>query len=112
MTKLKIKDAIQDDLGEIKIELIENPGVFIQKVVNSLKSKKSEPFSAYKVDLSLSYLKKIYEKAYPHKRRGGTHVPKEDEGKKIDEKSSLDQKTLSVVWDKSVPLVERAIVIN
>ncbi len=109
MTKLKIKDVIQDDLNSIKNELLENTEVFIQKLVESLGLVKKKTFSSYKEVLSLSYLKQVYERAFPHVTHGGTHVPKKNESKNF---VPLDQKKLSFSWVKSGPLADRIIIVN
>lgn len=109
MAKLKIKDVIQDDLSSIKNELIENPTVFIQKLIESLGLVKKKTFSAYKEDLSLSYLKQVYERAFPYVKHGGTHIPKKNETKNF---VPPDQKKLSFSWVKSGPLADRVIIVN
>ncbi len=112
MNKVKIKDVIKADLNSIKYELIENPRVFILELVKSLKLIKDKPFSAYKVDLSLSYLKKVYERAVIGVKHGGPRIPKAKECENFVRNLLPDQVTLSVTWAKSTPLVDKAIVIN
>lgn len=57
MYKIKINKKIQDDLNSIKNEVNVNPEVFIKKLIDSLRLIKDKTFSAYKLDLSLFYLK-------------------------------------------------------
>ncbi len=112
MTKVKMKDLIQDDLSEIKTELIKNPEVFIQNLVGTLARTTKNPFSAYKFDLSLSYLKQVYERAFPSVKHGGPRISKVKESKECARESLSDQEELSSSWVKSVLLVDRAIIIN
>ena len=109
MTKLKIKEVIQDDLNSIKNELLENTEVFIQKLVESLGLVKKKTFSAYKECLSLNYLKQVYERAFPYVTHGGTHIPNKNETKNF---VPPDQKNLSFSWVKSGPLADRVIIVN
>lgn len=112
MTKRKIKEVIQDDIGSIKNELIENTEVFIVNLIKSLRPIKDKPFSNYKVNLSLAHLKQVYEKAFPSVKHGGPRIYKAKESVNIVQNSVPEQVTPGVTWFKNVDLVERAIVMN
>jgi len=108
MTKIDIRE----DIGSIKNELIENPEIFIQRLIESLGRIKNKPFSNYKVNLSLSYLKQVYERAFPSVKHGGLRSSKAKEFTSSEQKSSLGQVALSSTWSKNVSLVDRAALIN
>lgn len=112
MTKVKIKGVIQADLSSIKNELIENSEVFIKKLIESLRLIKDKTFSAYKVDLSLNYLKKVYESAFPSVKHGGTRTSKSKRPTNSVRNSTPEQVVFGATWSKSIPLVDKAIVIN
>jgi hypothetical protein len=112
MNRFNNKNFIQADLNSIRNELIKNSRMFIQNLVKSLKTKKNQPFTSYKIDLSLIYLKNTYEKAFPHKKHGGVRFPKTKNSKNIAKNSLLDQVTKTVTWDKSISLLEKSIVLN
>lgn len=112
MNQVKIKDVIQADLRSIKNELIENSAGFIQNLIKSLKLIKVKPFSAYKVDLSLWYLKKVYESAFPSIRHGGPRISGSTEAQVVIRNSLHDQDALSATWVKNISLVDKSIVIN
>ena len=112
MNQVKIKDVIQADLRSIKNELIENSAGFIQNLIKSLKLIKVKPFSAYKVDLSLSYLKRVYENAFPMVKHGGLRTSKAKESKNDGRNASTKQVALSSTWSKSTSVIDKAIVIN
>lgn len=112
MNEFKIKEVIQADLSSIKNELIENPEVFIKNLIESLRLIKDKSFSAYKVDLSLSYLKKVYESAFPSVKHGGPRTSKSKKPANSVRNSTQKQVGLSITWSKSISLVDKAIVIN
>lgn len=82
MTKVKIREVVQADLGSIKNEIIENPEVFIQNLVGSLGRTIKDPFSAYKMDLSLKYLKQVYESVYLFVKHGDFELLRRKDSKK------------------------------
>ncbi|GAG94203.1 unnamed protein product, partial [marine sediment metagenome] len=92
--------------------MIENPEVFLQNLIKSLKSIKSKPYSSYKVDLSLSYLKKVYEAAFPSIGHGGSRTFRADKTKDDVQNLSPNHVVLSTTWVKNVSLADRNILIN
>ena len=112
MNEVNIKGIIQADIRSIKNELIENTAGFIQNLVKSLRVIKVKPFSAYKVDLSLSYLKKVYENAFPVAKHGGPRIAQAKESRNLFRDALPDQVTPSVTWATSISVVDKAIVIN
>lgn len=67
----KVPGIVNTDLISVKTELFTNPRLYIQNVLKSLKIKGESPFSGYKTDLSLTFLKDLYEKVFPRKKHGG-----------------------------------------
>jgi len=61
------RNIVKMDLSSVKKELFINPRLYIQDLIKSLTVKREPPFSAYKIDLSLTYLKELYEKTFPQK---------------------------------------------
>jgi hypothetical protein len=107
-----MNNQIIQDINAIKREISENSRTFIQNLIRSLELKTHQSFSAYKVDLSLYYLKHLYEKVFPQKRHGGnlTTDLNQKHSKKI--RIEIVRVTESVTLRKSVPLLERTIIIN
>ena len=62
---------VNNDLNAVKVELFTHPRSYIQDLLKSLKVKKEAPFPSYRIDISLAYLKNLYENVFPHKRHGG-----------------------------------------
>lgn len=112
MNESKIREVIQADISSIKSELIENPEVFIKKLVGSLRLIKDKSFSAYKVNLSLSYLKEVYERVLPSVKHGGPRTFKSRKLANSVRNSTQKQVEIISSWPKSVSLVDKAIVIN
>lgn len=112
MNRFNNKNFIQADLNSIRNDLIKNSKVFIQNLIKSLKTKKNQPLMPYKIDLSLAYLKKAYEKAFPHKKHGGARIPKAKNSEFLTQKSSPKQVTATVTWDKNISIIEKSIVLN
>lgn len=112
MNEFNIKEVIQADLSSIKVELIENSEVFIKNLIGSLRLIKDKSFSAYKVDLSLSNLKEVYERAFPSVKHGGFRTSKAKKLAISVRNSTKFQEEQSSSWSKSLPLVDKAIVIN
>lgn len=112
MDRSNNKNFIQADLNSIRNDLIENSKVFIQNLVKSLKIKKNQPFTSYKIDLSLIYLKNAYEKAFPRIKHGGARFPKAKNSKDMAQNLLLQQVTATVTWDKNISIIEKSIVIN
>jgi hypothetical protein len=112
MNRFNNKNFIQADLNSIRNDLIKNSKVLIQNLIKSLKTKKNQPFTSYQIDLSLAYLKKAYEKAFPHKKHGGARIPKVKNSELLTQKSSPEQVTATVTWDKNISILERSIVLN
>ncbi len=65
------RNIVNKDLITIKKELYINPRLYIQDLLKSLTVKRRPPFPAYKVDLSLAYLKSLYEHNFPQIKHGG-----------------------------------------
>ena len=112
MNRVNINNVIRSDVSSIKAELLDNSAVFLKKLVESLRVITDKPFSAYKVDLSLSYLKQVYERAFPGVKHGGPRISKVKETKTLVRNSSPDQDALSATWATRISLVDKAIVIN
>lgn len=62
------RNIVKMDLSSVKKELFTNPRLYIQDLIKSLKAKREPPFFAYKIDLSLTYLKELYKKIFPQKK--------------------------------------------
>ena len=103
---------VQTDLDSIRNDLIKNSKGFIQDLIKSLISKKKQPFTPYKIDLSLYYLKNAYEKAFPHKKHGGVRFPKAKNSDLLAKNLSLKQLTATVTRDKNISILEQSIVLN
>jgi len=106
------KIVLIKDINAIRKEISDNSRSFVQNLMKSLKLKSQQPFSAYKVDLSLFYLKQVYERIFPQKKHGGHLALKNGE---IDLKTSRSEtynvrETLTLRRD--VPLLDRSIIIN
>lgn len=112
MNRFNDKNFIQADINSIRNDLIKNPKVFIQNLVKSLKTKKNQPFTSYKIDLSLANLKSAYEKAFPYKKHGGVRFPKAKNSKDVAQNSLPEQVTATVTWDKNISILEKSIVLN
>lgn len=112
MNKFSSKNFIQADLNSIRNDLINNSKAFIQNLIKSLKTKKNQPFTPYKIDLSLFYLKTAYEKAFPHKKHGGARRPKPKNSERLARISSPEQVAATVTWDKNISILEKSIVLN
>ena len=106
------KGFVQTDLDSIRNDLIKNSKAFIHNLVKSLITKKKKPFTSYKMDLSLSYLKNAYEKAFPHKKHGGALLSKAKKSNLLDKNPSLKQLTAAVIGDKNISILEKSIVLN
>lgn len=110
MNKVNLKDLIQDDLNSIKTELFKNPEAFMQTLFNSIRL--FTHFSAYKIGLSLNYLKLVNEKAFPFVKPGGDRVSRAKDSLEPVQNLLLKQVPSGGTWSKRVSLAERIIIIN
>ena len=110
MNKVNLKDLIQDDLNSIKTEIFKSPEAFVQTLFNSIRL--FTHFSAYKIGLSLNYLKHVYEKAFPFVKHGGDRVSRTKDFLEPAQKSLQKQVAPDASWSKRVSLAERTIIIN
>ena len=105
-------NIVKMDLGSVKIELFNNPRLYIQDLLKSLKLKRDPPFSAYKIDLSLTYLKELYEKVFPQKKHGGHLTSKNGEFDLDMSRDEAYKGEESFTLKKGIPLLERSIILN
>ena len=108
----KIEIALIQDMNAIKKEISDNSRLFVQNVIKSLKLKKQQPFSEYKVDLSLFYLKQLYERIFPHKKHGAKLFSEINKTNSKVILSKTDQVTRSVTFRNGVSLHDRSIIRN
>ena len=106
------KIILIQDMNAIKKEISENSRLFVQNVIKSLKLKKMQPFSEYKVDLSLFYLKQLHERIFPHTKHGAQLIAKFNKMNFKVIRGETDQVTESVTFRNSVSLHDRSIIIN
>jgi hypothetical protein len=100
------------DLISVKNELFNNHRLYIQDLIKSLKVKRELPFSAYKIDLSLAYLKELYENIFPQKKHGGHLTSKNGEIKLNMSRDETYNERVSLSLRRDVPLLDRSIIIN
>ena len=99
-----MNDQIKKDLNAIKREISTNSRQFVQNLIKSLKLKKSQPFSPYKVDLSLFYLKNVYEVIFPQKRQGASLISNRNKSDSTKDREETDKVTESVTFKKGVSI--------
>ena len=105
-------NIVKIDLNSVKKELFNSPRLYIQDLLKSLKVKKDPPFSAYKIDLSLTYLKELYEKIFPQKKHGGHLTSKNGEFDLDMSRGETYKVEESFTLKKDIPLLDRSIIIN
>ena len=94
------------DLNVIKKEISDNSRSFVQNLIKSLKLKKQQPFSAYKVNLSLFYLKQLYERIFPHKKHRAQLLSELNEANFKGIRGENDKVTESVAFRNGVSLYD------
>lgn len=108
----KIEIVLIQDMNAIKKEIADNSRLFVQNVIKSLKLKKQQPFSEYKVDLSLFYLKQLYERIFPHTKHGAQLIVRFNKVNFKVMRGETDRVTESVTFRNGVSLHDRSIIIN
>ncbi len=103
---------VSNDLSDVKKELFTNPKLYIQDLLKSLKAKGIHPFSAYKIDISLIYIKRLYEKVFPQKKHGGHLISKNGETDSDMSRGETHNVKVSFTLTKDLLLPERAIIRN
>ncbi len=106
------KIVLIKDVNEIRKEISDNSRSFVQNLIKSLKLKKQQPFSAYKVDLSLFYLKQVYERIFPHKKHGARLLSELNKANFKGIRRENDKVTESVTFRNGVSLLDRTVIIN
>ena len=106
----KVPGIVNSDLISVKKELFTNPRFYIQNLLNSLKARRNSPFSAYKIDLSLTFLKGLYEKVFPQKKHGGHLSSRLGESNLNTSKDETYNVKDSFTLRKDVLLSDRAII--
>ena len=104
------RNIVKMDLSFVKKELFTNPRLYIQDLIKSLTVKREPPFSAYKIDLSLTYLKELYEKVFPQKKHGGHLASKNGDINLSTSRDETYNVKASFTLTKDIPLLERAII--
>jgi hypothetical protein len=107
-----MNDQIVRDVNAIKREISDNSRLFIQSLIKSLKLKKHQPFSHYKIDLSLFYLKQLYERNFPQKKHGANLLSNRDKMHIKKSREETDRVTESVTFRNGISLLNRTIIIN
>lgn len=108
-----VKDnLVSNDLLDAKKELFTNPKLYIQDLLKSLKAKGGHPFSAYKIDISLTYLKWVYEDSFPQKKHGGHLISKNGETDSDMSRGETHNVKVSFTLTKDILLPKRAIIQN
>lgn len=100
------------DMNAIKKEISDNSRLFVQNLIKSLKLKKLQPFSSYKVDLSLFYLKQLYERIFPHKKHGAQLLPELNKANFKGIRGENVKVTESVTFRNGVSLYDKSIILN
>lgn len=100
------------DLNAIKREISDNSRLFVQNLVKSLKLKKHQPFSSYKVDLSLFYLKYVYENIFPQKKHGAKLLSDRKKTHLVSLREKSDKVTEAVTFRNDISLIHRTLIIN
>ena len=108
----QIEIILIQDMNAIKKEISDNSRVFVQNLIKSLKLKKPQPFSEYKIDLSLFYLKELYERIFPHKKHGAQLMAEFTKTNSKWIKGETYQVIESVTFRNGVSLHNRTIIIN
>lgn len=107
-----INFILSRDMSVIMREILDNSRSFVQNLIKSLKLKKQQPFSAYKVDLSLFHLKQVYERIFPQKKHGGQLLVKNNKTNFKSSRDDTDQVTEFVTFKNGVSLLDRSLIIN
>ena len=109
---LEKDNLVSIDLSNIKKELFTNPKLYIHDLLKSLKAKGRHPFSAYKIDISLIYLKRLYEKIFPQRKHGGHLTSRNREIDLNKSRGETHNVKLSFTLTKDILLPEKAIIQN